>query len=397
MRNSTSAPLKYLFNQKVFIKTLATLLLFVTAANSFAQNNPGFVPMYVPNPTGIVNPANPTGAPEQFTTNLVAVNSTGNITVDGNIAVLDNSFSNAVDNNDAPKIINNPGENFGLVRNNTDLVIEARQLVTTSDTLFYKMTNLKTQDYQLQFFPINMNKPGLSAVLVDRYLLTRTAVSLTVAPSYYPFTVTADPGSFAQDRFILVLTQSEAGPLPVNFISIAANQSANGIQLSWKVGFERGIQNYSIERSTDGRNFNNIGSIAAFGYTDNEKVYSWKDAAVLSGTQFYRIKSNGVGGEIKYSPVARISFGSIKSSIAVSPNPVAGSIMNLQLTKIPKGRYDLNLLGMDGKLIYQNYVQHTGENATFPIALPSVVSKGTYILNVISPDKTRQSQVLVIE
>lgn len=389
MRNSTSARLQTNTKQRISRKLFIAVLLLLSAFYGMAQSHL---------PAGVKLPATPTAAPQQFTTNLVAVNANGDTTVDGNIAVLDNSFSNAVDNSDGLKVIN-VEENFGLLRNGIDLVLEARKQVITTDTLFYKMTNLNIQNYKLEFFPINMIKPGLTAVLIDRFLDTRTPVSLSTAPTYYPFSVTANAGSSAQDRFILILFQADPGPLPVDFISIAAAKNSTGVQVSWKVAGERGIINYSIERSADARTFSSVGTVTAAGsgYVDKDITYSWKDNSALNSIQYYRIKSNGVNKEAKYSPIVKLGSGSIKSSISVLSNPVKGNSINLQLTKVPKGKYEVNLSGTDGKLIFTKLIQHAGESATYPVSLPATVSKGTYVLSVISPDRARQSQVLMID
>ena len=389
MRNSTSVHLQSNTLQGIKRRFSIAVLFLLYAAYGMAQSHL---------PHGVKLPATPTAAPQQFTTNLVAVRAVGDTTVDGNIAVLDNSFSNSVDNSDGLKVINDD-ENFGLVRNGIDLVLEARKPVVTTDTLFYKMTNMKIQDYKLEFFPINMIKPGLTAVLVDRFFGTRTPVSLSSAPTYYPFSVTADAGSSAPDRFILILLQADAGPLPVDFISIAAAKSSTGVQVSWKVAGERGIANYSIERSSDARNFSSVGTVTATGsgYVDKDITYSWKDVASLNSIQYYRIKSNGVNKEAKYSPIIKVATGSIKSSISVLTNPVKGYSLNLQLNGVSKGRYEVNLSTIDGKQIFTKSIQHAGESVTYPVALPAAVSRGTYVLTVLSPDRTKQSQVLIID
>ena len=396
MRNSTSTHLPHLFYQKIFIKLFIAVALLLQTLYSIGQRT-DFIAVYVPNPLGIVDPSHPTGAPQQFTTNLV--NGPGQEALDGNLAVLDNSFSNSLDIYDAVKTVNNPTENFSLVRFGTNLVIEERQQVTTTDTLYYNMWNLKVQDYALEFFPINMVKPGLTAVLVDRFLNTRTAISLATAPTYYPFSVTADAASAASDRFILILFQADQGPLPVSFISVAAAQSSTGVQVSWKVAGERAILHYNIEKSADGRSFNSIGTLTATGsgYVDKDIAYSFKDNVTPKSIQYYRIKSTGANGEAKYSPIVKLSAGSVRSAIGVLPNPVRGYSMNLQLTKVPKGRYEINLSGTDGKLVFTDYIQHSGDNASYPVALPGTVSRGTYILSIISPDNTRQSQVVVVD
>jgi hypothetical protein len=387
MFNITSSRLQTLLGKNSFTAIFATSILLLQTVGSLAQSASG---------TGLTVPGSPLAAPQQFTTNLIAVNDGGNVTADGNIAILDNTFSNDVDASDGVKILHNPGENFDLMRDGIELVLEQRKLVVKTDTLFYQMSNLKAQNYLLEFYPINMNLPGLTAILVDKYLNVRTPVNLNFAPVYYPFLVNTDAGSFGGDRFMILLFQADFSPLPVNFISIAANKNSNGIQVNWKVAAERNILNYSVEKSANGRNFTTAGTITVTGYSDNERTYSFTDDAIQTGTVFYRIKSNGNNSAVTYSAIVKVATGSVKAALAVSPNPVAGNMINLQLIKSVKGKYEVNMVSTDGRLVYNSTLQHVGGDATFPLSLPSSVAKGTYILNVITPDKIRQAQALVV-
>jgi hypothetical protein len=387
MRNSTSLCLNTSLTQPILLKSLMAAT-FMLSAFLFCNAQ-----------TGIQIPSTPTGVPLQFNTNLNSSNTAGNTTLDGNVAVFDQTFSNAVDKLDGRKVVNTTNENFYLTRGGIGLVLEARMPPVTTDTLFYRMTNLKLQDYQLELYPANMNKPGLTAILVDKFLNTRTNISLIQSTTYYPFTITEACGCAAPDRFSLIFYQVDPGPLPVTFISITAAKSSTGVQVNWKVAGERGILNYSIEKSDDGSSFSSVGIIAAAGsgYTDRDITYGFKDITAVKSIQYYRIKSNGKNEVAKYSPIVKIITGSIRSSISVLTNPVRGSSINLQLTKVPQGKYELNLSGADGRLIFANYIQHTGESATYPVQLPSAVSRGTYILSVTSPDKTKKSQVILID
>ena len=68
---------------------------------------------------------------------------------DGNAVAFDNSFSNKVDGNDALKLMNS-GEKFRLIRDGKVLAVEARAPLTATDTIFYNMSNLRQQTYQLK-------------------------------------------------------------------------------------------------------------------------------------------------------------------------------------------------------------------------------------------------------
>ena len=125
----------------------------------------------------------------------------GNI-ADGNVLAFDQSFTNDYEANDALKILN-AGENFGIDNDHKILAIEARSLVTRTDTIQYNLGNLRAQTYQFRFGPENMAGSGITAFLEDRFLRTSTLVSL-LDSSFKDFSVTGDPASAAADRFRLI-------------------------------------------------------------------------------------------------------------------------------------------------------------------------------------------------
>lgn len=341
-------------------------------------------------------PATPLGIPMQLNTNLNTSAAAGNIPLDGTVVAFDVSYSNAIDNLDGRKAWHATAENWGMLRNGVGLVLEARKPVVVTDTIFYRMNNLKFQDYQLEFYPLNMAKPGLTAVLVDKFLLTRTPINLLAGPTYYPFTINASCGCAAVDRFMLIFTQADSGPLPVTFVSVSASQNNSGVQVNWKVAGERGIREYVVQRSKDGLHFENVGTVAATGYSDNDKSYSFTDG-VQNGTRYYRILSVEIGGVTKFSAVVKASNGSTaKTSIVVSPNPVPGSTLNLQLTNAGKGRHDIELRNTDGRVLMSTYRQHSGASDVFQLDIPTGVSRGTYILSVTGPDQVKRTQLVVI-
>lgn len=121
---------------------------------------------------------------------------------DGNVVAFDQQFSSEYEANDALKIAH-AGENFDISSNEKLLSVEARAKVGRTDTIRYSMNHLRQQPYQLRFGPENFNNNLLKAWLVDKFLHTHTPLSLTDS-SYFDINITADPASFAADRFMVV-------------------------------------------------------------------------------------------------------------------------------------------------------------------------------------------------
>lgn len=344
----------------------------------------------------VFRPADVT-AIQRFKTDLYSVNGTSSSLVDGTVVVFDNAYSNDVDGYDAVKFAN-PGENLGMLRSNTKLVIEARQPVTQRDTIFFDMWNINAANYRLEFNTANLNVAGLTAVLKDSYLQTTTPLDLTGATVSHSFSTDANAASKANNRFMIVFTQASSGPLPVSFVSVSANQAGAAVKVDWTVAGENAIHHYEVERSADGRNFTTAGNVTASGSNISRNIsYNWLDATPLSGANFYRIKSVGANGEIKYTNIVKVVLGgSVKPAFTISPNPVEGSIANVQFKNQPKGRYSLNLVTSDGRIIFTSVVNHAGGSSTQILNLPTMIARGAYQLEIIGPDKNHEVQTLFI-
>jgi carbon monoxide dehydrogenase subunit G len=339
-------------------------------------------------------PATPTGSFVSLTSALHKVSGATSTMADANEVVFSNEYSNTVDVNDALKM-GNPGENFAVLRNDKSLAVEGRQLITDKDTIFFKMWNLQRSQYSLQFTGSNLNVPGLLAILQDAHTGTNTVLNMTV-PANVNFTVDATAASSAANRFRVVFLQTIGTTLPVNFISISAAKDAAGTKVNWKVAAENGIAQYEVERSANGRSFTKSGTVAA-STSSTEKTYSFLDFQPYNGTIFYRVKSIGVAGDVKYSTVVKITAGNIKPVFTISPNPAEGNLVNIQFKNQAAGNYQVRISGINGQVLHSSIANHAGGNSTQVINIAERLASGAYQLEIIAPDKSRQVQSLIVK
>jgi hypothetical protein len=103
----------------------------------------------------------------------------------------------------------NSSENIFFRREERSLTFEHRPMVTATDTLQLRMSNLQARSYRLQAegsdFP---DTDAVSAELIDRFTGRTVALSLT-GRTDHPFTVTADSLSTG-DRFLVVFRRAAA-------------------------------------------------------------------------------------------------------------------------------------------------------------------------------------------
>lgn len=184
-------------------------------------------------------------------------------------------------------------------------------------------------------------------------------------------------------------------PLPVAITSLQAAQKSTGIQLDWLAYNEQNIEQYEVERSSNGTSFSSIGQVPATGNGRLTARYSYTDAVPLTGTNYYRIRVVEKGGEVNFTGIIRIQQHAGKSGVTVYPNPVQGNRMTLELNQVNKGRYALSLFNDVGKLIFQNEINHPGGSATQTIELPRALPAGIYRLRAISKESEFAQTILV--
>lgn len=309
------------------------------------------------------------------------LHSNAGLVADGNRVSFNSSYSNAIGNEDATKLMNS-GENFGILVQGQKLIIDGRKPVSDADTIFYYMSGLRIQNYMLSFEPVNLFAPGLNAELIDQYLGSRTNISLTDSSFYY-FSATSDPQSRAANRFYLVF-KAPAAPVPVTFVAISASRNTDrSIKVTWRVENEINIAHYEIERSADGIQFNGILSADV----TNSNSYNRNDLSPLAFDNYYRIKAVGINGEITYSAIVKVLPENLVPSVSVVPNPVKGKQMQVRFTGVKEGKYTLILQNESGQRIYREVVNLGGSYEVRTIRLKKTVAAGAYFIKLQNSDK----------
>ena len=310
---------------------------------------------------------------------LFTAPSPGGRIADGNAVAFSTHFSDKVDRDDALKILNG-GENFGLLRDGRNLVIEARQPPTAADTLFYFIGNVQQQTYQIRFAPENWIDFSLQPLLLDTYLNTRTPLSLTDS-TFINVAFTSDPASRSARRFMVVFRQVSA--LPLSFISLNTSVTSSGLLLKWSTGNEDGVDSYQIEYSNDGIHFEPVITVPV----DPQKNgnYTVTLGRPKAGNSFYRITSKNSTGQTLFSPAQKIFVTPGVASITVAPNPILNGLLRLHFSNESSGIYQLRIVNSEGQTVYTGNINYEGGSGFIQIS-DEKLAKGTYRLEIFKPN-----------
>lgn len=117
---------------------------------------------------------------------------------------------------------------------------------------------------------------------------------------------------------------SVAAPLPVKWASFTADKNADLTTiLRWTTASENNSSHFEIQRSTDNKKFETIGSVKGAGTSIKKINYSFTDVANLSAkTIYYRLKQVDFDGKTDYSKtVSVVNTIAVKGISSTLPNP----------------------------------------------------------------------------
>ncbi|MFD2918502.1 T9SS type A sorting domain-containing protein [Terrimonas rubra] len=155
----------------------------------------------------------------------------------------------------------------------------------------------------------------------------------------------------ALDAYFDNLSLTVSTTLPVTLQNFTATAQQESVKLAWTTSSETNNKGFSIERSNNGQNWNNIGFVAAQTGIAGDKTYSFTDNAPVAGNNYYRLKQEDLDGVYTYSGIQTVQF-SGKARSFIFPNPVQETL-NFSTGMIsPK----VKVMNTEGKVI----LIHTG-------------------------------------
>ncbi|MCB9262761.1 MAG: T9SS type A sorting domain-containing protein [Flavobacteriales bacterium] len=129
--------------------------------------------------------------------------------------------------------------------------------------------------------------------------------------------------------------QPEINSLPVEFVFINGKRlSDNVVMLNWATAGEIENNYFEIQRSENGQNFVDIGSVSGNGNSSRIIEYSFLDNTAFQSNLYYRIKQIDYNGNYEYTDVIAVSNTNNKG-IVLSPNP-ANNLLNVTWDKTVK-------------------------------------------------------------
>ncbi len=171
--------------------------------------------------------------------------------------------------------------------------------------------------------------------------------------------------------------------LPLNLLTFTGTLQDNTTLLEWETTNEVNTSHFIVERSINGQNFDQIGTVAAAGNSSSNKKYSFIDYdATLqpSSILYYRLKMMDIDGAFTYSHVVTISLPFTTGKVTLFPNPAFNEV-KVTITTPADGKIRWNLIDNAGRVVIQNSVELRKGNNNVSINITKL-STGFYYLSV---------------
>jgi hypothetical protein len=153
--------------------------------------------------------------------------------------------------------------------------------------------------------------------------------------------------------------------------------SDNSVSLDWTSVTELNSNKYVVERSSDGRNFEAVGTLNSAGNSVRAINYQFTDKLSVPGAYFYRLNQVDIDGRSEYSKVVYVNSGKNSGRITrIFPNPFRQDIQIVGITAGELNSKNVRLFNMAGQQVGYRV---SGANA---IAIDDNNPKGIYILKV---------------
>lgn len=257
--------------------------------------------------------------------------------------------------------------------------------------------------YPLIFSESDSDRGTIGQILQDVALQTKLAKGYNYDPGPDSLVTTyydADRANIHQillqgDPALRILINE--APLSATLTNFNAKLVGEEVELTWKAAVEKKNSQFIIERSYNGRNFEEIKPgqirVGGDGGLNSELSYTLTDSKPIAGTNFYRLKqiegtsiadASARKGKETISRIVSVELDK-KSALSVSPNP-AIEYFEIELdvpTKIKKWK----LVNINGQSVKDN---GTGSRVDLTNFAP-----GEYILEVVTVNGDKYTKKVV--
>ncbi len=168
--------------------------------------------------------------------------------------------------------------------------------------------------------------------------------------------------------------------LPVELVDLKAVPKDNVIEVEWITQVERDVELFVVQRGSNARDLQAIGTVRAEGGPSQWSGYRFIDNEPVQGINFYRLITVGTDGQEEVSRVVTARMG-INEPVLV-PNPASGLAVLHTSTMAPSGSV-LRITDASGRTVQESVITNEGMQHIVDMG---GLSNGVYVLFLHTAD-----------
>jgi len=180
--------------------------------------------------------------------------------------------------------------------------------------------------------------------------------------------------------------------LPVDFLSFSAAKSGQQNILSWTVSQLYQYTQFSIQRSSDGVSFRDIGTVDGIVDGRSTANYVFTDPSPSPGKNYYRVRQTDLSGAEKYTVISLVDWTDAVAAFRISPNPAHGSF-TIQLLNVSTGPVMLSIEDISGAVVYRS--SSMANSGRIAVSLNKAVPAGIYFIRVRTATDTETGKIIL--
>ena len=189
-------------------------------------------------------------------------------------------------------------------------------------------------------------------------------------------------------------------PLPIELLGFTAHVNGGQVDLKWITSSEINNDYFTIERSSDAENWEEILQVGGAGNSSQIREYYDIDYGPLLGNSYYRLKQTDFNGELEYFNIVPVKYEEASSAekgmIELFPSPVRiGAKANIAFSKIDEKELLVVVRDIKGRAFYSKMIMNIEEGKLIGLPIDADIPPGVYLITASSQNQLYSQKLIV--
>lgn len=186
--------------------------------------------------------------------------------------------------------------------------------------------------------------------------------------------------------------------LPIELIYFKAENTGEEVNLTWATSSEKNNDYFTIERSADGKLFEEVSRKQGAGNSNSKISYSVLDNQFVNKGSYYRLKQTDYNGHYTYSRNVMVKNNSGKDHIdllinSIAPNPVTDQF-TIDYSVKNEGQVVMQIVNKFGTIIDKKSLNSNKGSNSYIYNKMADLPNGVYFVSLIFDDKKETKKIV---